>query len=263
VHLSDLIQLEQAFREIRFVEKDHSYKINGQLAEYSVTRLLKKYQKPFDSKYFAAKVARRDGMTVEEVLELWDFKKEYSCHKGTSFHSYAENFFHRKQLGLNKDSISLFCRKYNWSVDSYYEDVARYIENFLNFYEWWKQDHILVKTELVVGDADLSLGGTIDNLSFNTKTNKMVLFDYKTNKAVEANNKYGSKMLLDLKHLEDCELVKYSLQLWIYNLLIHKHTNIDIEENYIVWVGGDSYELIPSLNLKREAQLILDKTKLA
>ena len=41
---------------------------------------------------------------------------------------------------------------------------------FKEFYEWWKIDHILIKSEFVIGNSICGgIGGTIDNLSYNTK----------------------------------------------------------------------------------------------
>lgn len=259
--LSELAKIEIVFKDVQFIENDHLYKINGEEARSSVTRLLKKYQKPFDSEFFAKKTAARDGVDVSDVLELWDFKKEYACHKGSTFHGYVENFLQRKRITLNRYEIKSFCDSKSWPIDSYYKDIATYLSNFKHFYEWWKEDHVLVKSEFVIADLEKKIGGTIDNLSYNFKTNKLVLFDYKTNKSIETKNKYGTSLIKDLKHLSDCEMVKYSLQMWIYALMLRKVIDFEVDPGCIVWVGG-GYQLLPVLDLEAEASLILEKSDL-
>ena len=260
--LSDLEKLEDAFKDILFVESNHTYTFNGQPAKSSVTQLLKYYQKPFDAPFFAKRTALKNGMSEQEVLDMWEFNKNYSCHKGTSFHSFAENYLHRKQVPLDRAEIVSFCKQNNWVIEDYYKDVAKYIKNFYEFYTEWKKGYCLVKTEFVIGDLDLKVGGTIDNLSYDKINKKLVLFDYKTNKSIESKNKYNAKLLHDLEHLSDCELVKYSLQMWIYAVMLQKHTDVEVDAGFIVWVGGDKAEVIPVLSLRDEANMILAKSAL-
>ena len=93
----DLEKLNNTFKDVTFKENTHQYLIKGKLAKYSVTQLLHEYQKPFEARVYAANVAKRDGFSVEEVLERWNFEKEYSCHKGTVLHSYAEHYLLNKK----------------------------------------------------------------------------------------------------------------------------------------------------------------------
>ena len=261
------IELEKAFSDIIFVEKDHEYFISGEPAMMSVSQLIKKYEKPFELQKMALRVAQRDGFTVEEILQQWDFSKDYSCHKGSDFHKYVENYFNRKKVSLDSDSINLFFEKrktfkMDTSIKSYYKEMALLIRNFLNFYEWWKQDHILIKSEFVIGDKNSKICGTIDNLSYNFKTKELVIFDYKTNKEIKKHNKYKERLLKDLNHLDNCEFIKYSLQMSLYSIIIENCTNFKIPKSYIVWVNGkDDYELIECANLKKESESILNNKK--
>jgi ATP-dependent exoDNAse (exonuclease V) beta subunit len=250
--------LEKSFEGIIFSEKDHTYIINNSPAKSSVTQLLKKYEKPFDTNKIAAVVAAKQGVLVEDIKNLWEFKKNFSCEKGTLFHSYVENFLQKKKIQLNKQAISQFVYE---NIDyvteqQFYTDVAHYISNFQNFYNYWKQDHILIRPELVVGDEETKVCGCIDNLSFNTKTKELVIFDYKTNKEIKTVGR--ERLLSEMSHLTNCELVKYSLQLWLYNLILERNTPFKLADPYIVWVGKpNSYELIQALDLRKEAEMIL------
>jgi ATP-dependent exoDNAse (exonuclease V) beta subunit len=261
MNLDDFLKLEDTFSDVRFSEKNHSYKIGEVTANYSVTKLLKKYEKPFDSDKISERVARKKGVLKEDVLKEWDFKRDYSTHKGSEFHLFAENYLQRRQIQIDQEAIKnfLFERGEDIFVEDYYKEVALLVKNFLQFYEWWKKDYILLKTEFVIGDKEKMVCGTIDNLSYNRKTKQLAIFDYKTNKKIETSSQYGNKLLAPFEYLQSCELVKYSLQLWLYKIMIEKNTSFEVEPPAIVWVAGSNgYELIPTLDLKKEAEYILE-----
>ena len=268
INFDDFIKLEESFSNILFIEKNHSYKIDSELANFSVSGLIKKYEKEFDSQKIARFVAKKEKTTIENVLEKWDFSRDYSCHKGSEFHKFVENFLYRKQISIDRDSINSFFESRKKfmsenSISEYCSDLKNSIKNFINFYNWWKQDHILIKSEFVIGDKKSSVCGTIDNLSYNKKTNELVIFDYKTNKEIKRKNQYGEKLLYNLNHLDNCEYSKYSLQLSLYSTIIENVTSFEVPKSYIVWVSGkDGYELIECENLKKESQLLLDNSEL-
>jgi len=267
MNFQELIELEDCFSDILFLEKDHKYLFSDIPAKMSVSGLLKKYEKPFDSQKIAKYVAERDGFSKEDILEQWEFSKNYSCHKGSEFHKFVENYLNRKKTTIDKDAIELFFSKNKKfytpdSVKNYYGELALNIKNFMNFYNWWKEDHILLKPEFVIGDKESGICGTIDNLSYNKKTNELVIFDYKTNKEIKKTNPRKETFLKELKHLQQCEYMKYSLQLSLYSTIIEKNSNFKVPKSYIVWVNGKTdYELIECLDLKKESNIILDKYK--
>jgi len=145
------------------------------------------------------------------------------------------------------------------SIKTYYQDIALLIRNFKNFYEWWKKEHILIKSEFVVGDEETGICGSIDNLSYNFVKKEFVMFDYKTNKEIKMKNPRKEKLLYSLSHLDNCEYSKYSLQLSLYSTIIEKVTEFKVPKSFIVWVNGENdYELIQCLDLKKESLLLLN-----
>jgi ATP-dependent exoDNAse (exonuclease V) beta subunit len=258
----DLVDLERSFENVIFSERDHSYKINGKKARCSVTQLLKKYEHPFDTKKMAKIVADRQGILIEDVIELWDFKRDFACFKGTQFHLYVENFLQKKRAPLNRSEIDTFIKKYRAYVteEQVYSDIANYIANFQSFYEWWREDHVLIRPELVIGDKTTGVCGCVDNLSLNHKTGDLCIFDYKSNKEIKQKSKDNLKGMLG--HLEATTVVKYSLQMALYSEIIERNTPFKIISNKIVWVGGDSYELIPCIDLRKDAKDILNSLEI-
>jgi len=264
LNFDTFVELIDSFNHITFFDKNHTYTINGNPAKTSVSGAIKKYDKEFDSKRVASFVAKKEKKSVEQVLKEWDYKRDYSCHKGSEFHKFVENFLERRKIAIDKDALHIFMveqsiKNNSEFIDGYYNDMAHLISNFMNFYEWWKKDHILLKSEFVIGDKESGLCGTLDNLSYNKKTKKLVIFDYKTNREIKMENPRGETLLDPFKHLQSCELVKYSLQIWLYKLIIEKNTSFDVDTGYIVWMAGnENYELIPILNLSNEAETILN-----
>jgi hypothetical protein len=262
-NFEDYVTLVESFSHVKFFEREHYYEINGERCPLSVSKLISKYEKPFNSEQLAKKVAQRDGFLVEDVLNKWENLKNYSCHKGSEFHLFVENYLERRQIPLNRGAfINFISNEKNQydekDVEKYYTEMAHLINNFKSFYEWWKQDHVLIKSEFVVGDKETKLCGTIDNLSYNKKTKQFVLFDYKTNKEIKRKNKYGEYMLEPFKHIPKCEYSKYSLQLWLYQLIIERNTPFKVSDAYIVWIGDSDYELINYKNYKSEALMMLE-----
>lgn len=264
LNFNSLVLLEDSFSHIKFFEKDHHYEIDGEKAAISVSQLISRFEKPFDKEGVAQTVAKRDGKTINDVLKEWEWKKNYSCHKGSEFHLIVEQFFQRRVFPINRDSLIGFLtdspvgennKKF---IDEYYNQMALLIKNFQGFYNWWKEDHILLKSEFVVGDRETKVCGTIDNVSYNKKTGELILFDYKTNKEIKREGFRGETMLPPINTVQKCELGKYSLQLWLYKLIIERNSPFKVGDSYIIWVAGEeNYEKIPVLNVKQEAELIL------
>lgn len=256
------IDLSNSFKDVVYIDKDHTYEIGGIKTKYSVTKLLGKYKKPFDADKFSKSIAKKDGVEQSDVLEKWDFTRDYANHKGTEFHLFVENYLERRKMMIDRSAITNFFKVrpdfyFDDSVDNYYKEIAKMISNFIKFYEWYKEEYILVKSEFVIGDGRSKIAGTLDNLSINKKTHDLVIFDYKTNKKMENVNEYKEKLLGHLDHLDNCELNIYSLQLWLYKLIIERNTPFLVKDCSILWFLGDKYEKFDIIDLKEEAQMIL------
>lgn len=264
LNFDNLVLLEDAFSDIKFFDKGHYYEIDGEPALMSVSQIISKYETPFDKENIAKRVADRNGKSVNEVLTEWEWSKDYSCHKGSEFHFIVESFFQRRIVPINQKALIGFFKENNiidekLYIEKYYNEIANFIKNFKNFYDWWKKDHILIKSEFVIGDKKTKLCGMVDNLSYNKKTKEFVLFDYKTNKEIKKEGFKGETLLKPLHNIPKCELGKYSLQLWLYKTILERNTPFKVGDAYIVWVASKTnYELIPTLNVKTEVDYILE-----
>jgi hypothetical protein len=226
----EILEELNKFNKIKFYDENHKYVIEGQDAT-SVTTLFKEYEPPFQKKFWAEKKAKQKGVTAQEIMSMWEKNGKFSREKGTIFHSYAENYLanriFERPFGLED--------KMNVALDKL--EVL-----FHNFYDKTKDSLVPIASEIVVGDVESRTCGMIDQLYYNKKHNEFQLFDWKTNKEIKTEPFGKQKLLTELNHLDNCELVKYSLQLSCYKYIIEKVTNIKIGSCFILWFHENNEE---------------------
>lgn len=213
------IEIEDFFKEIKFDEASHSYTVKGKNLK-PVSYVLKDFQEPFDEQKMAFLVAKKKGISIQEVLDDWHKKRDDSCELGTRVHLFGEKFALDKTL---KPS------------NGYEEAIAKY---HLSLPEHIKP----LCLELQMYSNDWNIAGTADLLLYNTKTNEIYLRDYKSNIDLFKNYK-GKKLLAPFDDLEDSPFNKYQLQLSLYQLLFEQ-TGFKIKDRALIWIKEDgSYKL--------------------
>ena len=109
--------------KIKFDEAAHTYTHNDTGEKFiSVTTLLGKYKQPFDRDGHSKRVAAREGVSQELVLEMWEEEKNKACKRGTDIHKILEDYI---SYGDVKDN-------YGWLCKSYDKAAERSIESFKN-----------------------------------------------------------------------------------------------------------------------------------
>ena len=244
-----LKELNKAFGDFKFFEEDHHYEYKGQRVGISVTRLIEEYTNEFDVETIAEKVAVRNSKTVQEVLDEWKEKNEWSCEKGHLGHCYVQDTWEQ-----------LFPSPIWFDDEEKRIAINRICSQADNFYNDYKDKFELVANELVVGSYDFDIASAIDALFINKLTGGLVLVDYKTNSDIRKNEKYAKNMKVPLSHLKDFTINHYFIQLSIYKYLVEKYTNLKIEEFFIVYMSEniDNYEIIDVPYLKEEVKNILE-----
>jgi ATP-dependent exoDNAse (exonuclease V) beta subunit len=113
--------------------------------------------------------------------------------------------------------------------------------------------------ELVVGDAELGIGGMVDGLFWNQKMGELQIWDYKTNKEIATFSKYKKKMLAPINFLQECEMTTYSIQLNLYKYIIQKNTNLKIGKCYLVHIHEEQekYNVIECLEYQDIVELLI------
>jgi len=230
------------FSGIVFNEANHSYLYDNQLCT-SVTSLISKFKKPFETEKIAKRYANKNGLIVEDVISSWKEAGDVANHKGSELHKYAEYKFFNKNYDVDIFSGAL--------------PLCKYIDNFYNDF---RDKLIPVRAEFVVGEKDLLLCGMIDKLFYNVESGKLEIWDYKTNKKIDRFSKYNNRMTNGLSHLAECEFNTYSLQTTIYRKIIERNTSLVLGNSYVCWVNeeNDSYKVIEMKYLQKEFDIILN-----
>lgn len=240
--LNILVELDK-FNNVVFHDDTHSYYI-GDKTLTSTTTLIKQFVKPFDTEGHSQRYALKNGLSVEEVLAEWDFKRESSASKGTELHKYAELKFASKAYNPSEEDLPLKLRE---MADKFHSDsIGRLIP---------------IRSELVIGDTELLIGGMIDQLFYNVKADEIQIWDYKTNKEINTYSKYKSKMTNGLNHLQECEYNTYSLQLAIYKKIIERNTGLKLGDSYICWINenNETYKTFKMANMTNEVDFIFNQ----
>lgn len=250
-------ELLDQFLDYEFDESNHTYVLtypSNVPVKYSVTQLLGKYSKPFDSDFWAGKKAKKLGVTKEELLAEWTLKAETSCTVGTLFHSFMEHRISGK-VYHPENNIP------NQAEDK--ETITSRLERLQPLGEKFIQDSkhklIPVRSEIIIGIDDI-VAGQADQLFYNTGTGKLEVWDWKTNKAINMHNAYKEKLLYPLDSLDACEFTEYSLQLSMYKYILQLR-GLVIGDCYFVWFNenNDDYQCFKCLDYVDIVKLIIQE----
>lgn len=249
------------FNRVTFVEKTHSYLVDGKPTNSpSVTRLLKKFKTEFDKDATAARVAKRLNVSTKQLLADWELNNLYSTTIGSMLHKYIENFYCNKRVEFEGNFKGLgFDEKKQIA-----ENLPKLIGYFQNFYNDYK--HLMcVRNEIVLGDIDdTKVCGMSDLLCYNEQTNELEILDFKTNKRMEEKSKYG-KLLYPFDDMSAGEINEYTIQLNTYKYFIEKYTNLKIGKLRIIWfnVVNDNYKIYELRDIQPQIEQMFSQFKSA
>ena len=251
--------LKDSFKDFVFYEDGHYYECKGKRVGISVTTFIHEFCNEFDAEGMAEKVANRDGKTIQQVLDEWAYKRDFSCAKGTTCHEHAQSIWSGKEyfeigFGDNDDQRIEFgecVRKIQKQASNFYLDYADALEHLVD--------------ELPIGSEEYDIASCVDHLFYNKLTGGLVLVDYKTNSLMDGYNKraYKKAMKVPLSHINNDALHHYHIQLSIYKYLIEKYTGLKVDEMFIVYMSEniENYEIIDIPYLKEEVEMILNTRK--
>lgn len=196
---------------IKFEEKRHKYFTEDDKELISVSAFVDQFKHKPDWDKIAAKVAKSQGKTKKEILDLWEMKRVKGTEAGTIIHADKEykltndEFIYEQRL-LNK-RICEIQDGFKWSFS------LKEIENN-NVYP-----------ELIVYDLENMVCGQSDKVVI--KDNTINIFDYKTDKSIEWKS-YSSewqkptKFKTPISHLDQCNGNEYSLKMSMYMYMLWK-----------------------------------------
>lgn len=221
---------------ITFREEDHTYTHNETGERFtSVTTLLGKYKKPFDADGVATRVAKREGVTKEMILEMWENEKNKACDRGTEIHKLLEDYI---TFGDEADN-------WGWLYKSY--DKTR---------EWNIDKFDKVLCEQLVWSEDFKVSGLAD-LIYEHKDGTFTVGDFKTNKRYRFGSDFGEWMLEPLDHLSVCEHSTYTMQLSLYAYLYEQMTGKKCRKLVIYYLNKDKFVAYHGNYMKAEVKELL------
>lgn len=250
-----IIKELEYFKGVEFHEKQHFYTLNDYRFGISVTSLIETYAQEFDSNIISQKVAEKEGITQQEVLDKWKKENEFSCVKGSHIHLKAQAYWKNEDYKLDYNKISDTIDKERLKKE--YDIMSKQAFNFYNDY---KDMYDMIQDEFIVWSKEFDIAGSIDGIMYNKYTQQCCILDFKSNKDLQFESKYHKKMKIPLHKLDDVNGQHYYLQLSIYKYLIEKYTNIKVDELFIVYfnINANNYEIINVPYLEKEVKKILD-----
>jgi len=252
------------FVMITFQEKNHKYHDKNGFEYMSVSKLIGTLDEEFQEDFMAGKVAMKRfrmaneacvesgvemkeylktlplyqrAVTKEGVLQEWEEKREEASNWGTLIHNQLED--HAKGKAPKYEFMKL-C-----------DEIKTFFEPY----------HKTICEEILYSEAHM-LAGTSDRVAFRSSHKSTIVdyYDYKTNVIKYDSGKYRKFLKKPAIHLENCNYVKYCLQLSLYAYMgeithgrqVGRLGIINIDRN-LIW------KIIPVPYMKSDVETILKK----
>jgi len=221
--------------KIKFDEASHTYThVDTDAPFISVTTLLGKYKQPFDRYGHSKRVAKREGVSQELVLEMWEEEKNRACTRGTDIHKILEDYI---SCGDVKDNYGWLCKSYDMAAE-------RSIDSFKN-----------VLCENLLYDEEHLVAGMAD-LIYEHK-NEFTVGDFKTNKKFKFSSPYSERLKDPISHLHNCEFNVYGLQLSFYAYLYERMSGKRCRKCVVFYLQDDRFLSYHVNYMKAEVEAIL------
>ena len=155
-------KIKEFFNQLEFEESTHTYKVLGeQLSSASST--ISNFYDPFDTDRVAGFVAKKRGITKEEVLKEWDDKRDFACHKGHVVHAFGEDYM------------------FDRTREKDYPEFGGYMDAIINFWNSLPSHIVPAIAELKMYSKQFNLAGTADIILYDKNRKGFIIADYKTN----------------------------------------------------------------------------------
>ena len=221
-----MTQIDNFLKELNDATKGKSREIYSK-CKYSVSKIVEVMHAPFDkegvanktfSKYFNDPNSKYYHMSVQEIIDSWNAKAELGRNNGKILDTYIgmilENHESKDILEKYKTSLSEIVATNKCNIfDKFYK------ENVENKLEYVTREQILHdETTGVVGRFDALF---IKNDAKFSGVQNLLLIDWKNTEKIETSNLYN-KLKGPLYKYDDCELNRYTIQLYIYVYILRK-----------------------------------------
>lgn len=228
----------------KFNEERHVYTYDKE--EFiSVTTFIHDFVPEFNTKYFAKRVADREGVHVEEILQKWSDISKRACDLGTETHLWIENFLNGENPDLPEDEM-----------------VVERIDKFKEVHNSWLHKFVPIAQELRLFSKKWKIAGTMDALFYYPNNQCLYVGDWKTNKEYKHDDhpkgRYN-KMLPPFEDLFQNEHNSYSVQVSLYRLMLAEN-GIETKGAFLCHLGpNDPGKIWQAKDLREPLKEYLDK----
>ena len=228
LEIRDALEEKRKQLELSFIEEDHIYymrDLNGEIKSNfpSVSKLISKFHKHFDSEGKALQMCKGDPEGAKELLAEWKLAGDLSTNMGSRVH-----------FELESDTISRFgnYKEVRQPIFTINEEQQRKSDamiaagkEFLDL--MLERGAVLLDTEMVLGDPEEGYTGQPDKVWLMMNRQKtdygLVITDWKTNKPKNFEVQYYTgRMYPPFNNYHDNALGHYYLQLPLYGRLLLK-----------------------------------------
>lgn len=274
LEIKELLDERRRQLELTFIEEEHIYymkDLDGQIKRNfpSVSKIIKKFHKPFDAEGMALKMSKGDPEGAKELQEQWKQAGDLSTNMGSRVH-----------FELESDLISRFdnYKEVRQPIFTINEEQQRKSDNMIRAGKEFldlmlERGGVLLDTEIVLGDPEEQYTGQPDKVWLMNNKEKdgfgFVITDWKTNqpKNFEVHH-YTGKLYPPFNNFHDNALGHYYLQLPLYGRLLlkmlegTKYQDTKLLGNVVVLLKDDGtfveYKVPPQINT---AILTMDLSK--
>lgn len=203
-----------------FEPKSHSYKSidpSDATKWTSVTTLISALKQPFDSDTIAkrsskSKKSKWGGMTVENIQSAWKNEADRACNLGNWYHD-------QREADLTSCDTIVRYDKELPVIRPLFDERGLKVAPSQKLIDGIYPEHMVyLRSAGICGQSDL----------VEVVNGQIFITDYKTNKEIKSESYVNwdgvsQKMNKPVSHLDDCNLLHYTLQLSIYMFMILKH----------------------------------------
>jgi len=183
--------------------------------------------------------SKYDGMTKEEIKEMWNVSAKEAQQQGTRVHSVIERYYKKQYISEEE-----------WLLPE--------IQQFKQF----TVTHSLIPygVEWCIYVEDIGLAGTIDFVSEN-EDGTLDLYDWKRTKHMEMYNPYHKYSPI-VSHIPDTNFWHYTLQLNLYKYMIERK-NKKVKHMYLVtfYPTQDMFKRYEVEDIQQDIPIFLEQLK--
>lgn len=248
----DYFKEMEVFNNIKYKDSDHSYLINDKKA-ISGTTLIHQFENIFNAEEVAAKSAIKKGVDAQSLLNQWAITNVIASVKGSLLHEYVELYYQRRLQERFDEDILARIHKNLKQIITYkpineselhdnaklcLETIKQFIDKTIPLIDkFLMSSHgklVPVGSEIIIGDEEFLVCGTIDQLFYNTTYNTLEIWDWKTNKDFKVKDNFNKKLKFPLEKYDDSHFYKYSIQLNLYKYILEKNTNLKVSNLWLL-----------------------------